>query len=443
MKVPPGPRGHFLLGNLPAFARDVLGFHERCRDEYGDVVRLRVANRTIYVLSHPDLIHTVLVSNHRNFIKHSFFWRHVTAIFGNGLLTNEGDAWLRQRRLMAPGFHRERVASYGQTMVDYAERAVDHWRAGEIRNVHHDMMALTLEIVAKVLFNSDVTSDVDAVRRAFDAVTDEIAARFRRPVFIPDWVPLPGNLHYRKGVQQLDRLVYRMIAEHRAQNGAGSDLLSMLMQVRDEDGTRMSDEQLRDEAVTLLLAGHETTALALSWTFYLLSRNPRVDAALADELLTVLGNRPPAPADLPALRYAENVVREAMRLFPPAYGIGREAVADCEVGGYYVPAGTTIFMSSWVMQRDPRWFNDPLVFRPERWEDGLAERLPRHAYMPFGGGPRICIGNSFAMMEAILILASVARRYGLRAVSDEPVRTFPTITLRPVGGVPLRVERRA
>src|SRR5688572_203426 len=426
-QFPPGPRGHFMVGNLPEFARDVLGFHEQCRDEFGDIVRIHVANRAIYLLNHPEHIHNVLVTNQRNFVKHSFFFRHVRALFGRGLLVNEGESWLRQRRLMAPDFHRDRITSYGETMVAFAERTLDQWRAGETRDVYHDMMALTLEIVAKVLFDYDVGDDVAAFSRALDAVMDEIAARFRRPMFVPDWVPLPGNLRYNAGLKALDKVVYRIIAEHHANSERDRDLLSMLMQVRDEHGGRMSDKQLRDEAITLLLAGHETTAIALSWTFYLLSRHPEVDAALNRELTRVLGDRAPTPADLPELRYTEHVILESMRLFPPAYGIGREALADCEIGGYHVPAGTTVFMMSYVLHRDPRWFDDPHAFRPERWQDGLAERLPRHAYMPFGGGPRICIGNNFAMMEAVLLLASIARRYKLAAVSNEEVQPFPTI----------------
>jgi cytochrome P450 len=440
--LPPGPKGHFILGNLRDFAGDVLGFHERCRIEYGDVVRLKIGPRTIYLINHPDLIHEVLVSNHRNFIKHSFFWRHVTAIFGRGLLTNEGESWLQQRRLMAPAFHRDRIATYGDTMVTYAERMLDGWPGGQTRNVHHDLMGVTLEIVAKVLFDADVGQDAEAIGRAFDAVTDEIAARFRRPFFIPDWVPLPGNFRYRAGVRALDELVYRVIREHHASDVQGSDLLSMLMNVRDENGERMNDEQLRDEAVTLLLAGHETTALTLSWTLYLLSLHPQVQNALAAEVRSVLGNRAPAPADLPGLRYTERVILESMRIYPPAYGIGREAVSDCELGGYHVPAGTTIFMSAWVLHRDPRWFDEAAAFRPERWQNGLADQLPRHAYLPFGGGPRICIGNSFAMMEAILLLATMIRRFEFKPADHQPVVPFPTITLRPRGGVTLQISQR-
>lgn len=442
MKLPPGPRGHFLLGNLPEFARDLLAFHEYCRDEFGDIVRLKLGTRTVYVLNHPDFIHEVLVANHRNFIKHSFFWRHVTAIFGAGLLTNEGDSWLRQRRLMAPAFHRDRITAYGETMVAFTERMLEGWRAGEVRTVHHDMMHLTLEIVGKVLFDADVGGDADAIGSAFDAVTDEIAARFRRPVFIPDWIPIPGNVRYRRGVATLDNLVYRIIGEHRANGAQGGDLLSMLMHARDEEGQQMNDRQLRDEAVTLLLAGHETTALALSWTWYLLSHHPEVDGQLHEEVRRVLNGRSPTPADMRGLRYTEQVIQESMRLYPPAYGFGREALEDCQLGGYDVPAGTTVFMSPWLMHHDPRWFDEPYRFDPDRWSDGLADRLPRHAYIPFGGGPRVCIGNTFAMMEAVLLLATIAQRFRLERVSDAPVKPHTTITLRPQGGVPLRVTAR-
>jgi cytochrome P450 len=442
-RTPPGPPGHFLLGNLRDFAQDSLGFYERCRDEFGDIVRMRLGPRVVYALNHPDLIHTVLVSNHRDFVKHSFFWRHVRAIFGSGLVTNEGDSWLRQRRLAAPAFHRDRIALYAETMVAYTDRMLNGWTDGEVRNIHHDMMALTLEIVAKALFDADVKNEVDAVGSAFDAVTDEIAVRFRRPVFIPDWVPLPGNLRYTRGVRAMDEVVYRIIREHRSNGAGGTDLLSMLMEATDEDGGRMTDAQLRDEAITLLLAGHETTALVLSWTWYLLFQHPHVVAELHDELDRVLGSRLPTPADLRELRFTECVIQESMRLYPPAYGFGREAVRDFELGGYSVPKGTTLFMSPWVMHRDRRWFDEPLAFRPARWADGLADRLPRHVYLPFGGGPRICIGNSFAMMEAILLLATIARRFHLTGLPGQVVRPFPTITLRPRGGVWAQVQNRA
>lgn len=442
VRRPPGPPGRLLLGNLPEFARDLLGFFTACAKQYGDIVSMRLGRRPAYLVNSPALVEAVLVTRHRNFVKHSFFWRHVEAIFGRGLLTSEGDFWLRQRRLLAPAFHHDRIQAYGQVMVDRAERMLEGWRDGEIRDVHPDMMHLTLEIVAKALFDAEVTADVDEVGEALDTVLEQVAARFRRPFGIPDWIPTPGNRRYRRGVARLERVVYRIIAEHRARRAPGTDLLSVLMSIRDDAGRGMSERQLRDESVTLLLAGHETTALVLSWTWVLLARHPEVSRMLERELERTLGDRPPSLSDLPALRYTEAVILESMRLFPPAYAIGREAVSDGELGGYPVPAGTTIFMSPWVMHRDARFYDDPERFAPERWMDGLAERLPRFAYLPFGGGPRVCIGNRFAMMEAVLILATVARRFRLALAPGCAPTPFPTITLRPAGGVRMRLAAR-
>jgi cytochrome P450 len=439
---PPGPRGHFLLGSLPEFGRDILGFLTAAAREYGDVAYLRLAGWDVFLLNNPDLIDHVLRRNRDNFIKHRFFWRHVTAIFGNGLLTSEGDFWLRQRRLAAPAFHPDRIASYGGAMVEYADRLVDQWQDGEVRDVHKDMMRVTMQIVSKTLFDADVERDVDEVGHAFEVVLKEIAARFRRPFRIPDRVPTPGNLRYRRGVALLDDVISRIIRERRGSPGDRGDLLSMLMSARDDDGLAMSDAQLRDEVVTLFLAGHETTAITLSWTWHLLSRHPLVKDKLLAELFGELERRPATVDDLPKLPYADAVVKEAIRLYPPAYVLGREAVADCEIGSYRVPARSTIYMSPWVMHRDPRWFGNPESFLPERWLDGLAARLPRFVYFPFGGGPRVCIGDRFATMEAVLILATIARRFRLERTSDVELVPFPSITLRPAGGVWLKPTRR-
>jgi cytochrome P450 len=439
---PPGPKGTLLLGSLPDFARDILGYMTHCAREYGDIVYLRLAGWDVFQLNHPDLIDVVLRQERDNFVKHRFFWRHVTAIFGNGLLTSEGDFWLRQRRLAAPAFHPDRIAAYGDVMVRYAERLADGWQDGEVRDVHRDMMKVTMEIVSKTLFDADVERDVDDVGRAFDVVLKEIGSRFRRPFRIPDAVPTPGNVRYRRGVAALNRVINRIIAERRASPADRGDLLSMLMSARDDDGAAMSDEQLRDELVTLFLAGHETTAIVLSWTWHLLAQHPLVRDRLVAELFGELDRRPATVADLPRLPYADAVLKEAIRLYPPAYVLGREAVADCEIGGWQIPAGATIYMSPWVIHRDPRWFTSPETFLPERWLDGLAARLPRFVYFPFGGGPRVCIGDRFATMEAVLILATLARRFRFERTSDAEIVPFPSITLRPEGGVPLKLVRR-
>jgi cytochrome P450 len=414
--------------------------------EYGDTVSLRLPGRDVLILNRPEDIESVLLTQRTNFIKHTFFWRHVAAIFGNGLLTSEGEFWLRQRRLAAPAFHPDRIAAYGDVMAAYADRQADAWEAGDgdgkSRDVHKDMMRVTMEIVSKTLFDVEVEEDVDAIGRSFDLVIREIAKRFRRPIRIADWIPLPGNLRYRRGVGLLDRLVKRVLAERRARPGDRGDLLSMLMAARDDDGKPMSDRQLRDELITLFLAGHETTAIALSWTLFLLARHPSVEERLSREVGEVLGGRLPTAADLPRLRYAEVVVRESLRLFPPAYVIGREAIADCVIGGYDVPAGTTIYFAPWVLHRDSRHFPDPETFRPDRWLDGSTASLRKYAYIPFGGGPRICIGERFAMMEGVLVLVTLLRRVRLEMDGPDPT-PFPSITLRPEGGPMMRVKKRA
>ena len=440
----PGPRGELFFGNLRPFAADILGYFTSCVREFGDTVALRLPGRDVLLLNRPADIEAVLLTQRTNFIKHTFFWRHVTAIFGNGLLTSEGEFWLRQRRLAAPAFHPDRIAAYADVMAAYADRQADAWDGdgqGAPRDVHRDMMRVTMEIVSKTLFDVEVEEDVDAIGRSFDLVIREIAKRFRRPIKIADWIPLPGNLRYRRGVGLLDRLVKRVLAERRARPGDRGDLLSMLMAARDDDGKPMSDRQLRDELITLFLAGHETTAIALSWTLFLLARHPDVEERLSREIREALAGRLPRAADLPSLRYAEAVVRESLRLFPPAYVIGREALADCVIGGYDVPAGTTIYFAPWVLHRDARHFPDPEAFRPERWLDGSTARLPKYAYIPFGGGPRICIGERFAMMEGVLVLVTLLRRCRLEMAGPDPV-PFPSITLRPEGGPVMRVRAR-
>lgn len=439
---PPGPRGGFLLGSLPDFARDVLGFLTGCAREHGDFVRFRLPGNEVFFVNDPRHIETVLLTQRTNFVKHRFFWKHVTAIFGNGLLTSEGDFWLKQRRLAAPAFHPDRIAAYGDVMAAFSDRLAGTWRDGEVRDIHRDMMRVTMEIVSKTLFDVEVEKEVEEIGRSFDRIIREIAKRFRRPVRIPDAIPIPGNVRYNRGVALLDRLVASVLAQREARPGDRGDLLSMLLAARDDDGEPMSQRQLRDELITLFLAGHETTAISLSWTLFLLARNPAAEERLAAEIRDVAPSRLPTAADLPRLRFAEAVVKESLRLYPPAYVIGREAVADCVVGGFPVPARATVYLSPWVLHRDPRWFDEPESFRPDRWLDGSAARLPKYVYIPFGGGPRICIGERFAMMEGILVLVTLLRRFRLEMAGPDPV-PFPSITLRPEGGPIMRVVRRA
>jgi len=407
---------------------------------YGDIVGIRVVNFRNIFINHPDLIEEVLVGHPRRYVKGRVL-RANRHVFGEGLLTSEGDFWLRQRRLVQPSFHRARINAYADTMVQYTQQMLESWRGGEERDVHQEMMRLTLRIVAKTLFDADVASDAQEVGKSLELLL-ELGANFRRTLFVPHWVPTPTNLRIKREIAYIESILYRIIGERRASGRDTGDLLSMLLRAQDEDGSRMTDKQLRDETLTLFLAGHETTAASLSWTWWLLAQNSRVEAKLHAELDQVLGGRAPSLDDLPRLPYTANVITESMRLYPPAWGLARVVVEDHELGGYPVRKGMGVAMAQWVVHRDPRWYDAPEEFRPERWEDDLLKRIPRFAYFPFGGGPRQCIGNSFAVMEATLILATVAQKYRLRLVPNHPVVPLASITLRPRHGVRVILEER-
>jgi cytochrome P450 len=440
--LPPGPQGHLFVGSLPEFRRDILGFLAACARDYGDVVPIRVAKRRLILLSHPDLIEEVLTARARHTTKTAIL-QMLRPVLGDGLLLSEGDSWLRQRRLMQPAFHRQRIAAYGDVMAGYAERGMADWRDGQTRDVHVDMMAITQGIVAKTLFDADVSDDAYDIGHALHVLMQDFARRRTALFALPRFVPTPARQRARAAVERLDRIVYAIIAARRASGEDRGDLLSILLAARDaDDGSRMTDRQVRDEIMTLFLAGHETTAVSLSWTWYLLAQHPEVEATLAAELRSVLGGRRPTVADLPQLRYAEMVVMESMRLYPPAFTITRRVAEACEVGGHRIEAETTLVMSQWIVQRDARWFDAPEAFRPERWENDLAKRLPRYAYFPFGGGPRLCIGNTFAMMEATLLLATIAQRFRFRLAPGASVKPMLSVTLRPAEGIHMTVSAR-
>jgi cytochrome P450 len=440
--APPGPKGHWLTGHLPQFTRDRLGFLTDCARRYGDCVALRLGPKRILLLSHPDLIEEVLVTQNRRFKKH-FALRRTRRTLGNGLLTSEGDFWRRQRRLAQPAFHRERLEAYAAVMVDLTERMLSSWADGQARDAQADMMTLTLRIVAKTLFDADVTGQADEAADAMETLLACFTARVGKLIPLPEFVPTPVNLRLRRAARRLDRIVFGFVAERRASGEDRGDLLSLLLHAQDEDdGGRMTDGQLRDELMTLFMAGHETTANTLAWAWYLLAQHPVAEARLHAELDSVLGDRAPTPADLPRLTFTEHVVAETLRVYPTVWLLGREAIEPCTIGGHRVPKGTTLYMSQWVLHRDARFFAEPEAFRPERWENGLARRLPRYAYFPFGGGPRICIGQGFAQMEAVLLLATIARRYRLALAPGATVTPLPTMTLRPKDGVPVVLSRR-
>jgi cytochrome P450 len=443
--LPPGPKGWPLIGSAPQFGRDPLGFLLTCARTYGDVVRLKFGRQSAYMLNHPDQLEEVLVTNNRNFCKEPIMPRHTLegALFGAGLVTSDGAFWLRQRRLAQPAFHRKRIESYGETMAVYTDRMLAGWRDGQSLDIHEEMMQLTLEIVAKTLFDADVTGDAAEVGAALNEMMHSIAGQLGQPFQIPTYIPTPGNRRFVRAMRRLDALIADIIRRRRANGADTGDLLSMLLQAHDDDGSGMTDQQLRDELVTMFVAGHETTALSLSWTWYLLAQHPEVEARLVEELGIVLGGSAPTLADLPRLRYSEMVLKESMRLYPPAWMLsGRIAVEDCRLGGYHVPAGTMLVLSPWVTQRDGRFFAEPERFLPERWEDDQEKRLPRFAYFPFGGGSRMCIGQAFAMMEAKLLLAAVAQRFRLDLRPGQTIVPQPSITLRPKHGVKMTLARR-
>jgi cytochrome P450 len=442
LKFPPGPSTGLKRWSLgPLNNGDPLKYFTGLMREYGDIVSLRVLNFRILLLNHPDHIEDVLVNHPRKFVKGRVLQAN-KRVFGRGLLTSEGDFWLRQRRLAQPAFHRARIASYASTMVEYTERLLHDWQDGEERDIHKEMMRLTLQIVGKTLFDADVERDAQEVGKSLELLL-ELGANFRRTIFIPHWLPTPTNLRQERAIRQIEKVLYRIIAEKRASGRDSGDLLSMLLAAQDDDGSRMTDQQLRDEAITLFLAGHETTANTLSWTWWLLAQNPAVEAKLHAELRTLLAGRAPSLDDLPKLVYTNHIITESMRLYPPAWGTARTAIEDHEIAGYAVPKGSGVSFAQWTVHRDARWYDAPEEFRPERWEGDLLKRNPKFAYFPFGGGPRQCIGNSFALMETALTLATIAQQYRFRLAEGHPVVPLASITLRPRYGIRVVMESRS
>ena len=424
---------------MPLASGDPLSVFTKWAREYGDIFYYRAAWLHVYFLNHPDLIEEVLVRNPRNFLKDRVV-RNSRWFFGDGLLTNEGDSWLRQRKLSAPAFHRERVSSYAKIMTDYATEMLTTWHDGETCDIHQEMMQLTLQIVVRALFN--VESETERISSAMNVMMgNATGVRMLLPP-VTRYLPIPQMVRVRRAVRDLDAIVYGIIAQHRASNRDSGDLLSMLMQARDEDGSQMSDKQLRDEVLTFLLAGHETTALALTWTWYLLGQHPNMENSLHEELDHVLTGRAPGFSDMQKLPYTERVIRESMRLYPPAWSLARTVISDFELRGYKIPAGANVVMSQWIMHRHPAYFRDPEKFDPDRWLTDAAQKLPRFVYFPFGGGPRQCIGAAFATMEATILLATIAQQFRFRCVPGQLAVPTPSFTLRPKHGMPMTIESR-
>ena len=410
--------------------------------DYGDLPFFRLGSFPVYLLNHPDLVKEVLVTQQSNFIKSRALQRS-RVLLGDGLLTSEGEFHTRQRRLVQPAFHRERLAAYGDVMSEYAARLSDRWTDGSTLDVAHEMMQLTLAIVGKTLFSADVESEASEIGEALTTVL-----KMFRLLMMPfseylEKLPLPSMRRFEKARARLDATIYGLIQQRRKSREDTGDLLSMLLLAQDEEGGGpMTDQQVRDESLTLFLAGHETTANALTWTWYLLSQNPECERRLHQELDAVLAGRVPKAADFPALRYTEMVFAESMRMYPPAWAIGRKAKAPFVLRGINIAGGSILIASPYVTHHDPRWFPDPDRFDPERWTPQVREARPKFSYFPFGGGARVCIGERFAWMEGVLVLATLAQKWKLRLVPGHKVDTLPLITLRTRHGMKMTLEKR-
>jgi cytochrome P450 len=442
---PPGPRGLPWIGTSFMASRDSTQKLTRWAREYGDVVYYRFLDFHFYLLFHPQDIERVLVGKSGNFVK-GITSRANPELFGNGLLTSDGEFWRRQRRLSNPAFHRESLARYADITVEESAKLVGQWNDGETRNIHNDMMNVTLRIVLRSLFGTELGERMREIEPALEAIMVSSTGFNSIAFFLR--IPTSTRKRHFVAVEKLNEIVYALIARGREklkseQASAAKDLLTLLLTARDDDGNSMSDQQLRDEVITLLLAGHETTALNLSWTWYLLAQHPEVEQKLHTELDSVLGGRPPRASDLAKLQYTDRIIRETLRLYPPAWRVFRRTEEPFQVGNYLLPAGSNIVLSQWVTQRDPRWFSEPNRFNPDRWGEDAAAKLPRFAYFPFGGGPRVCIGASFAMMEATLLLATIAQRYRIRLAPNQRIELRASITLRPKNGVRVKLEERA
>jgi len=448
--IPPGPLprapGLGSLGYYLRFAIDPIGFVRERFEKYGDVyfARVRGADDGLFVIRRPEHLKEVLVTRASSFTKEHSAFKSLSRFLGTGLLASDGEDWTRQRRMVAPAFQPSRLAGYAAIMSEEAIALADRWKDGARVEMGREMMELTLQVVSRTLFGHDVRSETEGVARAMSTFQTKIS----RPDLMPQWFPSPTRRELRSAIDTIDRIIFGMIERRRTENAEGRsaphDLLQMLLTAVDEegDGSKMSEQEVRDQLVTLFLAGHETTSHALTWTLYLLSQNPAAAVRLREELDAVLDGRPATFEDLPKLVYTEQVLQEAMRLYPPVFSVARRAKEDTEIGGYRVPAGSEVMLWIYFTHRDARWFPDPTAFRPERFEPESEAKIPRYAYMPFGAGPRACIGKSFAMMEAKLILATLAARYSFELARGHRVIAQPRITLVPKHGMKMILRAR-
>ncbi|HEY0460899.1 MAG TPA: cytochrome P450 [Pyrinomonadaceae bacterium] len=440
--LPPTVKTDLFGGHFRSFRRDPPGFLTKL-SKLGDVSAFRIGKIQAFFINHPDLIRDLLVTNHSKFMKGRALQR-AKGLLGEGLLTSEKEFHLRQRRMIQPAFHRNRINEYAKSMIELGERMAGEWRAGEVRDIDKEMMRLTLWIVGKTLFSASVEDAADEVGKAMTTIISMFNFILLPFSELLEKLPIPPITKLKNARQTLDEVIYKIIDERRASGEDKGDLLSMLLVAQDEEtGGAMTDKQIRDECLTLFLAGHETTANALTWTFYLLSQNPEVERKFHAELLEVLGDKPITPEDYGRLKYTEAVLGESMRLFPPAWGIGRLATEDHEFGGFKIPKKSLVLVSPFVIQHDARFWENAQTFEPERWETlSVKEAGNRFIYFPFSKGVRSCIGESFAWMEGVLLLAVLGRKWKLSLMPEQKIGHQAMITLRPKYGMKMKIEER-
>ncbi|MBL8057915.1 MAG: cytochrome P450 [Anaerolineales bacterium] len=441
-QTPPAYADYPIVGALPKVWRAPLQFFVEAAASHR-VVRLNLGPRSFYLLSHPDDVRYVLQDNARNYVKG---YDMVKPVLGDGLVTANGDLWLRQRRLMQPAFHRQKIAGLADQMTGAAAEMLERWgplaQRGAPLDLAAEMMQLTQTIIVRTMFSTDLSADAPRLMAAFSAVLEYLNTLIFAPVNIPVSWPTPTNVRFRRALGLIEGTVYRIIAERRQAGRSEPDLLSMLLDARDENGQGMSEKQIRDELLTIFFAGHETTASTLAWTWWLLGQHPEPYARLEAEVASVLGGRRPAFADLPGLAYTRQIIDEALRLYPPAWMFTRTPVADDEIAGYRVPAGVQVMLSPYITQRLPEFWEAPAEFRPERFAPGAEAGRPKLAYFPFAAGPRQCLGKDFALVEAALLLAAMVQRYRVRLAPGQTVRALPIATLRPQPGVLVTLQAR-
>lgn len=446
---PPGPDGWPVVGSFPDYASEAFGFETRLAREYGPLAFYTSLGREFYQPNDPDLVEEVLVHRNEQFSKGELFHTILDPVTGDGLLTAEGEQWRRQRHMVNPAFHPDRIAEYSDVMVEETAASMGGWSDGETVDVHSEMMSLTLDIVAKTLFGTDIGDRAEIVGDSMDTVMAYTDSPYSS--LVPGSLPTPANRKFGRSVEAIDAVADEIIQERRTGSGGvetgpageeSDDVLSALLAARDEAGETMDVELVRDEVRTLLLAGHETTALALTFTLFCLAQNPAAEEKLVAELDDVLGGGQPSMADAAQLPYTEKVVDESMRLYPPVHGILRQAETDVELGGYTIPEGATVSLNQWTLHRDPRFYDDPMAFDPDRWTDEMRESLPAFAYFPFGGGPRRCVGDRFAKLEAKLVLAALYGEYHFELRSEPKLSLSPSITTRPTEPVEMRLHER-